>query len=201
MNNDFNNMNNNGYNGYNGQPVQPQQPMNNMGYSEPIQPGYQPGYNPEPQNNYNSYNDFNTTGTTSQNNNKSLVAIIGVVIILIVGYLVYTNVFKKDKMIGTWACTGTGTMKFDFNKNDTFKIHNKGVNENYIKGKYTKKSTTGSNSSYTYYEYKFTASETYMNGTTSTKAISQTYIVGVDSEGKNATIVAKDGTESYVCTK
>lgn len=201
MNNEYNNMNN-GYNNMNNNPDMNgfnQQPMNNMGYNVPSN---QPGYNPVPQNNYNNFNSFNTTGTTSSSNNKGLIAIICVVIVLVVGYVVYTNVSKgKDKITGTWSCTGSSTLKFDFNKDKTFKIHNQGINDSYIKGKYTKTKTTGPNSSYTYYKYVFVASETYSYGTKSTKTISQTYIVGVDSEGKNATITSTDGKENYTCTK
>lgn len=194
MNNEYNNYNNmnngmdNNYQNMYNQPTGGYPPVQNQNMMN----GYNMGM---PQNNYN--NQINPTYPTSNSNNKSLIITICVVLALIVGYVIYTNSGSGDKVVGgTWNCTGTGTMKFEFKKNKTFKIHNEGINNNYIKGKYTKESTTGANL------YHLTATETYMNGKKNTNpGISQTYRISVSEDGKSAAIVSTDYKEDYKCTK
>ncbi len=180
MNNGFNN--NQMYNGNVQQPMNMQynqQQMNNMPYNN--------YYNPQAMNQVNS------------NNNTKIFIIIGVIVLAFV--IIYFFGGSNKKIRGKWSCTGTASVVFEFNSNNTFKISAATTDDRYIKGKFTYEETTGDDKSYTYWNYRFVADTTYINGQTSTKTIYQDYKMGLSKDGKTLLINSTNGSERYTCVK
>lgn len=186
------------------QPQQDSNMVNNQFVQQPMynQPPMQPVYNHQPMSNQG----FNQPVFVQNNNSNSksgislFYKIIVAVAVIITFFAVIMMFGSSDEMTGSWQCTGTASLKFDFKRGNKFKIHNEGINENYIAGTYTRESAIGPFKNYTYYKYYFQATETRDNDGVKASSISQTYLIGVTSNRSKAVIYSSDG-ENYICNK